>query len=57
MKSIRKRNPLMFDLGLFLAFTIASFAAFALTEAAGAEGAIASIAILAAICLGLVFSR
>lgn len=57
MKSIRKRNPLMFDLGLFLAFTVASFAAFALTETAGTEGAIASIAILAAICLGLIFSR
>jgi hypothetical protein len=57
VKSLRKRNPVLFDLALFLAFTLASFAAYALTEAGGTPGAVISLAILGLIGLILVLSR
>ncbi len=57
MKAVRKKNPLIFDLILFLAFGLASFAAYLVTDAAGVAGAVTSIAVLAGICLILIFSR
>ena len=57
MKSIRKKNALIFDLTLFLAFAMMSFAAYLLTDTAGATGAVISIAILAFISVVLIISR
>jgi hypothetical protein len=57
MKSIRKKNPLIFDLALFLAFTLGSFGALLLTNAAGLTGAALSLGILTVVCLLLIFSR
>jgi hypothetical protein len=57
MKSLRKRNPMIFDLILFIAFTLAAFGAFALSDAAGASGALIAIAILSAVSILLVVSR
>ncbi len=57
MKAVRKLNPLMFDLALFIGFTLGSFAALLLTDAAGSAGAIISILILALISITLVLSR
>jgi hypothetical protein len=57
MKAQRKRNPVLFDLALFLAFTLASFSAYALTEAGGSVGAVISLALLGGISLILVLSR
>jgi hypothetical protein len=57
MKALRKHNPLMFDLALFLSFTIMSFLAFAMTDAWGVSGAVISVGALVAISLMLIFSR
>jgi hypothetical protein len=57
MKSIRKRNPLMFDLALFLAFSIVSLCAYLITNEVGIAGALFSIAMLSLISLALIFSR
>ena len=57
MKSIRKKNALIFDLVLFLAFAGMSFAAYLLTDAAGATGAVIGIAALTIISLVLIISR
>jgi hypothetical protein len=57
VKSLRKKNALLFDLVLFLAFAIACFAAYLLTDNAGQTGAIVSIAVLGTISLTLIFSR
>jgi hypothetical protein len=57
MKPLRKKNPLIFDLVLFLAFTVASFAAYLLTEAAGMSGAIISIVLLSLLSVSLIISR
>lgn len=57
MKSIRKKNALIFDLVLFLAFTIISFVAYLVTDMAGSTGAVMSIVALAIISAVLVISR
>jgi hypothetical protein len=57
MKSLRKRNALVFDLTLFILFTLSSFLAYVLTESAGSTGAVASLIILSLICLSLIVSR
>lgn len=54
---MRKKNPLIFDLILFLGFVLASFGAYFLTEASGINGAIVSVSILILLSLGLVISR
>lgn len=57
MKALRKRNALIFDVAIFLGFTVASFAAYVLTDWAGTTGAVISITLLGIICLSLIISR
>jgi hypothetical protein len=57
MKALRKRNALLFDLTLFLSFTVVSFFAYMMTNSFDATGAIASLGLLAVICLVLIISR
>lgn len=47
----------MFDLVLFLSFSIVSFSAYILTNEAGVTGAVASIIALTLISVTLIFSR
>jgi hypothetical protein len=57
MNTLRKKNSLLFDLTLFLVFTIASFGSYVLAREAGATGATVALAILAMTCLIMVISR
>jgi hypothetical protein len=57
VKSLRKIHPLLFDLTLFILFTLGSFAALFLTDAAGSTGAAASILFLSLISIVLIISR
>lgn len=57
MKSLRVRNPLLFDSVVLAAFTAIALAAYLLTEAANTAGALIAISALAVTCVILVISR
>lgn len=57
MKSIRKRNPLIFDATLLVGFIAIAFLANSLASETGQSGALAGLIGLAIICVVLVISR
>ena len=57
LQLVRKKNPLIFDLLLFIGFSLAAFAAYLLTETLASTGAIISVLALSLICLALMLSR
>lgn len=57
MKSLRARNPLLFDAVVLAAFTVIALAAYLLTESANTTGALIAISALAITCAILIVSR
>jgi hypothetical protein len=57
MKTLRSRNPVMFDLVLFLSFTLFAFLAYAMSEQFGMVGALTGIVLLAITSVTMVLSR
>lgn len=57
MKSVRKRNPLVFDASLLVGFIALAFLAYTLASEGGSTGALIGLLGLSAICFLLVVSR
>jgi hypothetical protein len=57
LRKLRKQNPSLFDLVLFIGFTTFSFGSYVLADAAGVSGAVIGISLLTITCLAMVFSR
>lgn len=57
MKSIRKRNPLVFDATLLVGFIAIAFLAYTLASESDQTGALVGLIGLAIICVVLVISR
>lgn len=57
MKSVRQRNPLVFDASLLVGFIAIAFLAYSLASSSGDTGALIGVLGLAAICVILVISR